>query len=65
MKRIVTLLCALSIACALSAPAFAKKGSKGKKDEAASSSTTKGKAHKQHAKKKGATEGKKEGQTKS
>ncbi len=65
MKRIVTLLCALTIASALSAPAFAKKGPTAQKDEAASSSTTKGKSHKMHAKKKGATEGKKEGQTKS
>ncbi len=62
MKRIVALLSALTIACALSVPAFAKKGSKGKKDEAASSSTNKGKAHKMHAKKKGATEGQKKGQ---
>ncbi len=65
MKRFLTLLCTLSIACALSAPAFAKKGPKGQKDESASASTTKGKSHKMHAKKKGSSEGKKEGQTKS
>ncbi len=62
MKRFVTFLCALTVACALSAPAFAKKGSKSKKDEAAAASTTKGKSHKMHAKKKGATEGQKKGQ---
>ncbi len=65
MKRIVTLLCALTIACALSVPAFAKKGSKGKKQEATNSTTQKGKSHKMHAKKKGSTEGNKEGQPKS
>jgi acid phosphatase class B len=63
MKRIVTLLSALAVACALSVPAFAKKASKGKKQETSTSMTSKKKSHHWlHAKKKGSKEGKKKGQ---
>ena len=58
MKKLLIVLCTLAVALALGMPAFAKKG---EKKETATSSQQ-GKAHKKHAKKKGAAEGKKEGQ---
>jgi len=57
MKKLLTLLFALAVACSLSTPTFATKD---EKKEAAAGSE--GQAHKKHAKKKGATKGKKEGQ---
>lgn len=61
MKKLLTLLFALAVACSLSTPTFATKDEKkDEKKEAAAGSE--GQAHKKHAKKKGATKGKKEGQ---
>ena len=57
MKKLLTLLFAFAVAFSLTMPTFAKKD---EKKEA--TATTEGKAHKKHAKKKGATKGKKEGQ---
>ena len=54
MKKLLTLLATLAVAFSFTMPAFAKRGKKPKENE--------GKAHKQHAKKKGATKGEKEGQ---
>ncbi len=61
MKKLFTVLCTLAVACAMAMPVYAKKGEK-KDQGAAAASTSKGKAHTMHAKKKGATEGKKKGQ---
>lgn len=61
MKKLFTVLCTLAVACAMAMPVYAKKGGK-KSEESAASTTSKGKAHTMHAKKKGATEGKKKGQ---
>jgi len=58
MKNLLTVLCTLAVALSLGMPAFAKKGEK--KETATTSQHSK--AHHKHAKKKGATEGKKEGQ---
>ena len=58
LKKLLTLLFTFAVAFSLTTPTFAKKG--GKKESAATSKE--GKAHKKHAKKKGATKGKKEGQ---
>ena len=57
MKKLFTLLTTLAVAFSLTMPVYAKGGRK-------KSDTTghKGKAHMQHAKKKGATKGEKEGQ---
>jgi hypothetical protein len=60
MRKIVTLLCAFAVALSLSVPVFAKHHEK--KAKAAAASTEQGQTHAKHAKKKGATEGKKEGQ---
>ena len=60
MKKLATMLFASAIALSLSMPVFAKKHEK--KAPAATASTEQGQAHHKHAKKKGATEGKKEGQ---
>jgi hypothetical protein len=57
MKRLLTLFFAFAVTCSVSAQTFAKKD---EKKEAAA--TSEGKAHRKHAKKKRATEGKKEGQ---
>ncbi len=54
MKKLFTLLATLAVAFSLTMPVYAKVGKK--------KSDTKGQAHKQHAKKKGATKGEKEGQ---
>lgn len=59
MKKLVTLLAAIAVALSLSMPAYAQHGG-GKKTP--SHSGQQGKAHEQHAKKKGAHEGKKKGQ---
>lgn len=58
MKKLLTLLFAFAVACSLSAPTFATKDEK----KEAAGTTSEGKAHKKHAKKKGTTKGKKEGQ---
>ena len=63
MRKIVTLLCAFVVALSLSVPVFAKHHEKHAKGAAASAEQ--GEAHAKHAKKKGATEGKKEGQQES
>lgn len=63
MKKLLTLLSVIAVACALSVPAFASQGKgKGKEEKKEATSAPHGKAHKEHAKKKGATEGKKKGQ---
>jgi hypothetical protein len=54
MKKLTTLLATLAIAFTLSAPVFAKRHHPKKKEHK--------KAHVLHAKKKGATKGKKKGQ---
>jgi hypothetical protein len=56
MKRLLTLILAFAVALTLSAPTFATK------EEKKETATSDGKAHKKHAKKKGADKGKKEGQ---
>ncbi len=59
MKRLLTLFVALVVAGSLAMPVYAqKKGGK----KAAAATGEHGKAHEKHAKKKGATEGKKKGQ---
>jgi hypothetical protein len=58
MKKLLTLLLAFALAFSFTMPTFAKKGEKNKE----SAVTTGGKAHQKHAKKKGATKGKKQGQ---
>jgi hypothetical protein len=60
MKRILTLLATIAVACSLTLPVYAKQGAK--KEAAAPSTTEHAKAHLTHAKKKGAKKGKKEGQ---
>jgi hypothetical protein len=60
MKKVITTLSALAIAISLSAPMFAKEHAK--KSKGAAATTEQGQAHTKHAKKKGATEGKKAGQ---
>ena len=60
MKKLVTLFFALAVALSLSVPVFAKNHEK--KAKASTASTEQSQAHTKHAKKKGATEGKKEGQ---
>ena len=57
MKKLLTFLLTVAVAFSLTMPTLAKKGEKKE-----SSATSEGKAHKKHAKKKGATKGKKEGQ---
>ena len=59
-KKLFTLLFTLAVATAMAMPASAKWIHKKKKDNAETTETTK--AHKKHSKKKGATEGSKEGQ---
>jgi hypothetical protein len=64
MKKLLTLLCTIAVAFALTLPVFAKaqgKG-KGKAHKEAATTSEHGQAHEKHAKKKGATEGKKKGQ---
>ena len=60
MKKFVTMLFALAVALSLSVPVFAK--GQEKKAKASTASTEHSQAHAKHAKKKGTTEGKKEGQ---
>ena len=60
MKKLLTLLATVAVAVSLAMPVFAQK--EGKKPKETASSSEYGQAHKKHAKKKGATEGKKEGQ---
>lgn len=62
MKKMVTLFCTLAVALSLSAPLLAARGRKDKDKKESAASTETGKAHEKHAKKKGATKGKKEGQ---
>lgn len=62
MKKFLTVLFAISVATSLAMPVFAKKHHKKSKDTDTTLESTSGKAHKKHAKKKGATEGQKEGQ---
>ncbi len=59
MKRILTLLATIVVACALALPVYAKQGAT--KEAAAPSTTEHGKAHMKHAKKKGAKKAKQEG----
>lgn len=59
MRKLVTLMATLAVAFALAIPASAKHN-KSKKESASTTET--GNAHAKHAKKKGATEGKKKGQ---
>ena len=59
MKKLLALVFAVAVAFSLSTPTFAMKDEKEKKEGA---TTSEGKEHKKHAKKKGATKGKKEGQ---
>ena len=56
MKKLLALLMVFAVALSLSAPTFATK------EEKKEAATSEGKSHKKHAKKKGATKGKKEGQ---
>ena len=60
MKKFFSLFAVLAIAMTLSMPAFAK--IHGKKHHSTTSSSTNGKKHTKHSKKKGATEGQKKGQ---
>lgn len=60
MKKLVTVLSAIAVALALTNPVFAKKHEK--KSTETASSASQSKAHMKHAKKKGGTEGKKQGQ---
>lgn len=60
MKRILTLLATIAVACSLVLPVYAKQGAQ--KEAAAPKTTAHGKAHMKHTKKKGAKKGKKEGQ---
>ena len=60
MKKLFTLLATLAVAVSLAMPVYAKGQEKGK--EAAAPGAHHAKAHRMHAKKKGATKGKKEGQ---
>jgi flagellar biosynthesis/type III secretory pathway M-ring protein FliF/YscJ len=60
MKKLVTMFFALAVALSLSVPVFAKHHEK--KAKAAAASAEQDQAHAKHAKQKGATEGKKEGQ---
>jgi hypothetical protein len=64
MKKLLASVATLALAFTLASPAFAKKTKKNAKAETATTkqSTSKGKMHLFHAKKKGATKGKKKGQ---
>lgn len=62
MKKILTLLFTLTVALSLAMPASAVRWPFHLHKHAKSEATENGKAHEQHAKKKGATEGKKKGQ---
>jgi hypothetical protein len=59
MKKILTLLATLAVACWLTMPVFATQGGT---SQGAPTTGHHGKAHRLHAKKKGAHKGKKEGQ---
>lgn len=60
MKKYLTLLFMLTVGFSLTLPGFAKWPHK--KSKGTTSTTEQGKAHKKHAKNKGATEGQKKGQ---
>ena len=62
MKKFLTVLFAVAFSTTLAMPAFARKHHKKSKDTDSTMQSDSGKAHKKHAKKKGATEGQKEGQ---
>ncbi len=62
MKKILTVLFTLTVALSLAMPAWAVRWPLHLHKHAKSEATENGKAHEQHAKKKGATKGKKQGQ---
>ena len=62
MKKLFTLLATLAVAVSLAMPVYAKGQEKGKEAAAPAAGAHHAKAHRMHAKKKGATKGKKEGQ---
>jgi hypothetical protein len=62
MKKLFTLLATLAVAVSLAMPVYANGQEKGKEAAAPAAGSHHAKAHRMHAKKKGATKGKKEGQ---
>ncbi len=60
MRKLLTLMCTAAVAFALAIPVSAKTHKSSKKENASTTATSD--AHAKHAKKKGATKGKKTGQ---